>query len=788
MKKKMVRLWALFTALVLLVSSGIPTVSAANATVESVTEQLQAIDSLQTMLNKRYSADYTLAEGETVYNVTVTNQSIIDKHRSLHKKYANYLASMNAARAEAQLAYNSLTDEQKAQIDPVLVAKLTDKPKNKFLTGPFAVTPSDDGYPYEVVKHSKGFGYEASNYGVSGELPQTFVLVDTRETGASWTPTPGEYKNGESNFEVAYCCDFETSLSWSSHYRRLNLEDATYFDDHCAERIRAIVQSSYPYITEAEMKAKLKADGMDADFVDSLNRSDMISAVQLAIWQYSNYDEVIAAGAGYYATVDVTKNSNKWFTPVHDFSNEIWEWFPAKGCQTYTEENAYRVNNLYYHLANLEGVKAEKDQTIITNIKVGRLDLKKKANDIYSIGLHITLNSGCTDDSDDVTLKVESISENGVKTAENSVKVGKDKEYVLAINAKYGDTIKVTAVGSQTVDQGVYFYDAVGGRKNSQSLVAMGHGETNVNAVTQFTFNEDIEKGIRIYKKSTEDNTPISDITFNVYKVTPNDGETINDTPTAEEITRFAVPENLMGTMVTDITGYAALKLPSDGIYLVVEEHNAEKVKAPADPFYITIPWAVEEEVEGEKIVKYYDVVEVYPKNTPVTPPPPPPPPPPQYVNGRFKIVKYDNNNVSDLLEGAKFQVYKAATPTDTDTETILHGGQSLAVVPVMLDDAPVILVTDDSGTVTSPELPCGTYFIKEIKAPNGYVLPKEAVEVSVESGVMSEATITKIGNDRGIILPATGGIGVNPIIIAGVVIAFLSAVFIITKKRLPQY
>ena len=785
MKKKMVRLWALFAAVILLVSTGIPVAAADSVMVDSVTEQLKAIDSLQTMLNKRYTTGYTVSNR---CDVATTNQTTIAKHRAAHKKYADYLATMHAARAEAQLAYDALTDDQKAQIDPALVVKLTDQPKNQFLEGPFPVTPSDDGYPYEAVQHSVGFGYECSNYGVSGVLPQTFVVVDTRKTGTQWDPTPGEYKNGVSNFEVAYCCDFETDINLSSHYRRVNLEDADYFDNYCAERIRAIVQSSYPYLTIEEMKAKLIADGLDADFVNSLNRSDMISAVQLAIWQYSNYEELNKAIPRYYATVDVTRNTGVWFTPYHDFTNEIWEFLPLRNGRTYTDENAYRVNNLYYHLINLEGVKAEENNTIISNIKVGRLDLMKKANDIYSIGLHITLNSGCVNVTDDVTLKVESFSENGVKTAENSVKVGKDNEYILAINAKYGDTIKVSAVGSQTVDNGVYFYDALGGRKASQSLVAMGRGETDINAVTQFTFDEDIEKGIRIYKKSTEDNTPISDITFNVYKATPNDGETLNDTPTAEEITRFAVPENLMGTMVTDITGYAALKLPSDGIYLVVEEHNAEKVKAPADPFYITIPWAVEEEVDGEKIVKYYDVVEVYPKNTPVTPPPPPPPPPPAFVNGVFKIIKYDNNNVSDLLEGAEFQIYKAATPTDTDTETIFCGGQSLVVVPVMLSDAPVILITDENGAAISPELPCGTYYIKEIKAPTGYVLPKESVEVTVVSGVMSEARITKIGNDRGIILPATGGIGVNPIIIAGVVIAFLSAVFIITKKRLPQY
>ena len=782
MKKKIVKLMALLITTILLMCNVVPAVSAEEVTVDSVIAKLQAIDSLQTMQDKRYTIKAT---GR--YDVTTTDQSIITSHKNAQNTYANYLASMNAARAEALHAYNSLSEEQKAQIDPALVAKLTNKLENKFLKGPFAVTPSDDGYPYEVVKHSVGFGYECSNYAVSGELPQTFVLVDTRETGAQFTPTAGEYKNGESNFEVAYCCDFSTGLNWSSHYRRVNLEDATYFDDYCAERIRAIVQSSYPYLTVDEMKAKLKADGLSAAFVDSLNRSDMIAAVQLAIWQYSNYNAVIDANARYYGTVDVTKNTGVWFTPLHDFTNEIWEWFPGKSGRTFTEENSRRVNNLYYHLATLDGVKAKEDQVIISNVKVGRLDLIKRTNGIYSIGLHITLNGGCAK-GDNVTLKVESFSADGTKTAENSVKVGTKKDYVLAINAKYGDTIKVTAKGSQTVENGVYFYDAVGGRDASQSLVAMGRGKTVVNAATQFTFDEDIEKGIRIYKKSSEDNTPISDITFKVYKAALKGGEVLNDTPTAEEIVRFAVPENLVGTMVTDVTGYAALTLPGDGTYLVVEEHNAQKVKAPADPFYITLPWAVEEEVDGETIVKYYDVVEVYPKNTPVTPPPPPPPPPPKDVYGSFSIVKYDNNNVSDRLEGAKFQLYKAATPSDTDTETIIYNRQGVAVVPVMIDNAPVILVTDENGVAVSPNLPCGSYYIKEIKAPLGFVLPKEAILVEVVSDVVSEATVVNVGNDRGIVLPATGALGVYFAIFAGAIIVILSSTFIITKRRLAKY
>jgi LPXTG-motif cell wall-anchored protein len=105
-----------------------------------------------------------------------------------------------------------------------------------------------------------------------------------------------------------------------------------------------------------------------------------------------------------------------------------------------------------------------------------------------------------------------------------------------------------------------------------------------------------------------------------------------------------------------------------------------------------------------------------------------------------------------------------------------------------MIDNAPVILVTDENGVAVSPNLPCGSYYIKEIKAPLGFVLPKEAILVEVVSDVVSEATVVNVGNDRGIVLPATGGLGVYFAIFAGAIIVILSSTFIITKRRLAKY
>jgi LPXTG-motif cell wall-anchored protein len=387
-------------------------------------------------------------------------------------------------------------------------------------------------------------------------------------------------------------------------------------------------------------------------------------------------------------------------------------------------------------------------------------------------------------------LKITSYSKdsegNKVITNSRTVKIEDENEYTLSVNAKEGDFIDVEAIGVQNLEKGVYFYEAEGGAGTSQSLVGVAEGETPVHAVRTFVFEKDIDTGLRIYKKSTEDQTPISDITFDVYSTDLTTVEQIKNAPTSAEVAKYAVSENLVGSVTTDVTGYAKLGL-GYGTYLVVERHNEEKVLAPADPFYIMLPWPVEVEVDGEKVIEYQDIVSVYPKNTPITPPPPPPPPPPSEVKGQFTIIKHDNNDETDLLEGAKFKIYRAATDEDTETETILCNGLECAVVPVEVDGKELVLTTDSEGKAISPELDVGVYYIKETKAPIGYVLPKEAKSVTVISKEIAEETIVYIGNDRGIKLPATGGIGTNIFVLLGCIVCLGSIALIVIKRRIKN-
>lgn len=205
------------------------------------------------------------------------------------------------------------------------------------------------------------------------------------------------------------------------------------------------------------------------------------------------------------------------------------------------------------------------------------------------------------------------------------------------------------------------------------------------------------------------------------------------------------------------------------------------------NPFYITIPMRTERVNEdGTTTFEVVEIVSIYPKNEPVVPPEVPPvvPPTPGNVEGRFSIVKYDEADTSKKLAGAQFQVYRAATANDTDTSIIVCGGVQYAVVPVMVDGAQLVLTTDENGSAISPELTCGVYFLIEVKAPAGYNLLDGAVSVTVVSSEITEVTTVEIANQRGALLPETGGVGAEMFWMMGCMLIMAAAVVLIAKKR----
>lgn len=180
--------------------------------------------------------------------------------------------------------------------------------------------------------------------------------------------------------------------------------------------------------------------------------------------------------------------------------------------------------------------------------------------------------------------------------------------------------------------------------------------------------------------------------------------------------------------------------------------------------------------------------------------------------SGGLKLTKKDADAVKTLT-GAEFTVY-----TDVNCET------EAKLVTYEVNDDGVITETvnknlsatatvDENGVVRFDGLGAGTYYIKETKAPSGYIKLKDPikVEVTVElpdaittgnetatftykisgNGIQGEVTVDNNGiaafdvrNTQGFTLPTTGGMGTYLFTIGGVVLIALAAVLLLVRSR----
>jgi len=82
----------------------------------------------------------------------------------------------------------------------------------------------------------------------------------------------------------AYCADFNTGIATTAQYRQVNPEDASYFSDEVAARLRGIVTCGYrPDWTASDLSVAAKAAGLN-----SLTKDEALTATQLAIWTVAN--------------------------------------------------------------------------------------------------------------------------------------------------------------------------------------------------------------------------------------------------------------------------------------------------------------------------------------------------------------------------------------------------------------------------------------------------------------------------------------------------------------------
>lgn len=180
------------------------------------------------------------------------------------------------------------------------------------------------------------------------------------------------------------------------------------------------------------------------------------------------------------------------------------------------------------------------------------------------------------------------------------------------------------------------------------------------------------------------------------------------------------------------------------------------------------------------------------------------------YVYG-IGILKEDSSTGANLA-GAEFEVYSDAACTEAVNfvETGING-----VYNHDEDGTGNKVVSRLNGKIVLLGLKEGKYYLKEVKAPDGYNALSAPVEIEVgegktedfsvyanEAGAVADTEqdvagytkhtygVTKlpVGNSKGAELPSTGGKGTTMLITFGSLIAIAFAVFLITHKKMSIY
>ena len=170
-------------------------------------------------------------------------------------------------------------------------------------------------------------------------------------------------------------------------------------------------------------------------------------------------------------------------------------------------------------------------------------------------------------------------------------------------------------------------------------------------------------------------------------------------------------------------------------------------------------------------------------------------------------IFKYTDDNgdegyqVGDThLAGAEFQLYKTVNDTTyyAKANEVTVGGGNYKITgwaEMTGDEVPTgaaTFITPESGKLDIDGLDLGTYYLRETKAPEGYNLLADPIEIKIEDKAgdnalepVVEIPVRHVENSSGVELPSTGGIGTTIFYTLGGLLAVGAAVFLVTKKRM---
>ena len=363
-----------------------------------------------------------------------------------------------------------------------------------------------------------------------GSLYECKHSYNDPEAGSSWTYYNAPeifnlvYESDGGNYSIAaYCTDADTSTisNDSIYYRRINLEDSTYHVSGTAERLRAVVLHSFPYLSVEDVAANVN-QALGGEAIQQLTQGEVISATQQAIWE-------ITHGEKY----NVDKNYAG-MRSQSGYNRSQFVYPESLDACVESEYTATNIQQLYQYFLNLPGQTPMADAISEFSFKNVVYNAVREADGTYTVTVTYTVDASWRE-GDNLSLTAVC----GENTNQEELKSGDGSVTFSGLTEKLPVTLTIS--GTQT-GADVYLFDAEGDRGVSQSMI--GYDSTTLPVVAQVTAEPDRE--INIYKSTSEgeNKRPLANIEFEIYLVATMEDITtgkvqLSEKPTKEEIDAY---------------------------------------------------------------------------------------------------------------------------------------------------------------------------------------------------------------------------------------------------------
>ena len=159
-------------------------------------------------------------------------------------------------------------------------------------------------------------------------------------------------------------------------------------------------------------------------------------------------------------------------------------------------------------------------------------------------------------------------------------------------------------------------------------------------------------------------------------------------------------------------------------------------------------------------------------------------------------VFKYTlNAGAKEALAGAKFILSTDSNFTEGNVLNFTNTGNTYRYASTGGNNE---LVSAEDGMININGLKSGTYYLKETKAPDGYNLLKTPIKIIVTGDAVTgkpvikvdnngTATVVKkveVQNNKGSLLPSTGGMGTTLIYVVGSILVLASGIVLFSKRK----